>query len=73
MTTRRFSDRITLPSSAPSARALPAHELSDRRTELEWLHELAEPHRKKRVDPLPDDMAAIIHRTFDGYFDDEDG
>ena len=47
-------DHQPLPDEPPSGPLLPAHELRDRAQTLEWLHEFAAPHRKKRVDPAPD-------------------
>lgn len=47
-------------------------ERRDRAQTLEWMHEAAQPRRKKRVDPPPDDMEAIRRRAFGEWFEDED-
>ncbi len=46
-------------------------ERRDRAATLEWMHQAAEPRRKKRVDPLPDDMAGWNRRAFGNAFEDD--
>lgn len=60
-----------IPDLPPSGTALPDHERRDRAATLEWMHQAAEPRRKKRVDPLPDDMAGWNRRAFGDAFEDD--
>ena len=67
--------RFDIPELPPSGPLLPPEERRDRARTLEWLHEAAAPHRKKRVDPLPDNMAELLKRAEwafgKGVFDEE--
>lgn len=64
--------KFTLPDQPPSGRTLPAHELRERARALEWMHEMAAPHRKKRVDPLPANMDEMHRQAFgDAYTGEE--
>ena len=61
-----------IPDEPPSARLLPEQERRDRAQTLEWIHEAAAPHRKKRVDPRApepaDARAARLYRDALGGF-----
>jgi hypothetical protein len=63
-----------IPDEPPSSRTLPEHERRDRAQTLEWMHEAAAPHRKKRKDPEPDPMwMKRAERAFGkGIFDEDD-
>lgn len=43
--------RFDIPELPPSGPLLPPDERRERSQTLEWMHEMAAPHRKKRVDP----------------------
>jgi len=64
--------RFTLPDSPPSARLLPEHERRERAQDLKWMHEAAAPRRKKRVDPMPDNMDELMRRAFGNAFEEDD-
>jgi len=61
-----------LPDDPPSARLLPESERRDRARALEWMHEAARPRRKKRVDPMPDNIDELRRRAFGNAFEDDD-
>jgi len=57
-------DRFPLPDDPPSGRLLPEHERRQRAADLEWMHEAAQPRRKKRVDPAPEPVADRLKRQY---------
>jgi hypothetical protein len=67
-------DRFTLPDDPPSSRLLPESERRERARALEWMHDAAAPHRKKRVDAPPDPMwmQRAEHAFGKGIFDPDD-